>query len=135
MSRIILREFHPDQDTGLILSTFAKSVYHGGYLVPVGHKRDWFESFHQYAMALLEDAELYIACSEYDLNHIVGYSIVDGGRLEFVYVKEGYRNQGIGTLLTQDKYQRINANNLTNAGAAILKSHRYEEDEHGEEND
>lgn len=127
MYKVILRPFIPDSDTGFILDTFPKSVYYGKKLVTTKSKKEWFEDFHVYTLALLDISKIYVACSSEDLNHILGYSIVHqmpaADRLEFVFVKPHVRKQSIGSMLIFRKYTVINHNNLTKLGLAILKKH------------
>lgn len=128
MSRVVLREFNRDQDVGLILDTFAKGVYHGGINRPVGGKKSWFEEFHKYVLELLDNADIFIACSDFDQSHILGYAIIEDRCLEYVYVKEWYRNNGIASLLTHDRFNDINHANITKAGQAIIDRQDREAD-------
>lgn len=47
------------------------------------------------------DTKVRIACLKEDPDIILGYSVINKTNLEWVYVKEDYRNKGIATLLTK----------------------------------
>ena len=128
MSKVILRQFDPATDSGFIYSSFPKGVYHGSVEKIATPKDEWFGSFYNYLKEQLALATVSIACMQDDPDTILGYSILAGDTLQFVYVKAPYRNQGIATLLTKNKFKDINVKNLTKVGAAILAKHQGKED-------
>lgn len=124
MSQIIIRPFKPE-DTGLIYSSYAKGVYYGKEHHEDIEQNDqtkdgWFKDFHTKVNQQIQDATIYVACSRDDEDFTLGYAIIQNNVLQFVYVKPLYRNQGIATLLTKDKYQTINPNHMTKVGYAII---------------
>jgi hypothetical protein len=84
-------------------------------------KKEWMKAFFEQMKYQLATSEVHIACTEDDPDTVLGYSIVNGDTLHFVYVKASHRNNGIGKLLTKGKYKFINKENLTKIGEAILK--------------
>lgn len=129
MSKIILRKFDPGVDSGLIYSSYAKGVFHGSTTEISTPKAEWFKDFHQKVGHQLDNAKVYIACLEDDPSTIIGYSIVENDELQFVYVKEVFRNKGIATLLTKNKYKTINQGHITRVAQAILEKYQKEKNE------
>lgn len=127
MTKVILRDFNPDSDTGLIYDTYPKGVYYGSAEPITTPKSEWFTEFFKVAKGQLQTAQIHIACLSDDPDFALGYSIIQDGQLEFVYVKKAYRNKGIATLLTKNKYQSINPANLTRVGKAILQKNQEKE--------
>lgn len=74
---------------------------------------------------LLPEADISIACMQDDPQTIMGYSIISGPTLHFIYIKEKFRKQGIATLLLKlsDGIQDINFAFITKVGAAIINDH------------
>jgi hypothetical protein len=64
---------------------------------------------------------VFIATLTDDPHFIVGYSVLEGTHLHWVYVKSEYRETGIGTLLTKG-FQTI-SNPITKIGKAIATRH------------
>jgi GNAT superfamily N-acetyltransferase len=126
MSRVIVRAFIPESDSGAIFASFPNGVYYGHAKKIKVHKAKWFKDFYAYMLKIIEQSNIQIACLEDHPNTIVGYSIINGETLEYVSVKEDYRNQRIGTLLIKNKYKEVNLDNLTKIGAAILKKREGE---------
>lgn len=99
---IILRDFRPETDNPMIYSTWRNAIWYG-------EKRDEREAnaFYSLATRLIKallkrpDIQVKIACDRENPNHIVGYSVMRGTHLEFVYVKIDYRRGQIAKLLTK----------------------------------
>lgn len=63
-----------------------------------------------------------MAIAEDDPDFLLGYIICVGSQLEFIYVKDGYLNQGIATMLSNElPWSEVNKNNLTKIGKIILE--------------
>ena len=116
--KVIVRRFKVFEDSGIIFSTFPKGVYYGLETIPEEPKREWFSRYYETTRELLENADIRIACRDDDHDFIVGYAIINFDTCEFVYVKEGYRKQGIATLLIPDNINKFN--NITKIGKVIL---------------
>lgn len=98
--KVILRAYNPETDSAFILDSWSKRLFHGKKPRP---PKSWFREFFNHAKAVLENAKVYVACTEDAPDTITGYSIVKDNILHFVYVKIGYRRVGIGTLLVSNK--------------------------------
>lgn len=124
MSIVTIRPFEELGDSGFIYSTWPKSVYHKPAKPIKMEKSAWFGQFYFYLQAHLRSSAIYIACLKDSPDTIIGYAILEGIELQFVYIKEMYRSQGIATLLLKNKkIESVNTNNLTKAGEAILDAH------------
>ncbi len=123
MSRVILRPFNPETDSGLIYDVYPKAVWYGADEPIKMSKAQWFQEIFEAMKQQLHSASVYIACMWDEPDTILGFSIIDCGRLEFVFVKPHVRKEGIATLLTKGKYKKINHHNVTKTGASILKNH------------
>lgn len=99
-----------------------KEVYFDGKASRRGRiNQTWFKDFHKYLLALIQSSHIVIATDKEDQDFILGYAIFNHSQLEFVYVKEAYRQQGIGTMLIHDvPYESINEKNMTKLGRKIL---------------
>ncbi len=122
--KIILRAFDPDKDSGLIYDSYPKGVFHGAAVPILVPKSIWMKAFYKVVRAQLETASVRIACSQEEPDTILGYSIISGKTLHFVYVKSNVRKQGIGNLLTRNKFTDVDNLTLTKVGSSILKNRK-----------
>ncbi len=124
---IVVREFEPESDSGFIFSTLPKSVYYGSHIkIPVS-RANFFDTCYAYVQNVIADPKtrICIACVGDARDTIMGYSIVHSTCLEFVYVKEVFRGQGIAKLLLKRiPIFEINEFNLTKVGFEIMKKHK-----------
>lgn len=123
-TKIIIRKFIPETDSGGIYASFPKGVWHSPAAPILLAKKQFFQSFYVYLRDLLSSAKVHIACLEQDPDTIIGYSIIHKHKLEWVCVKDLFRKQGLATLLCQNKgIESFNEDNLTKIGQGILKNH------------
>jgi len=136
MSSVIIRPFNPNSDSGFIYSSYPKGAYYGAHdtseSVPPLKDRDnakikaqWFKAFYQQVQQQLISSTVLIACISDEPNTVLGYAILSGTTLEWVYVKELFRNQGIAKLLVKNQ-QVETYRNITKVGFAILSKHKEE---------
>lgn len=119
---ITTRKFDKDTDTGFILDTMPKAIYFDSHPRRGRPSPKWFKDFHDYLTTLLTTADILIAASDDDPNLILGYAISDKRTLEFVYVKEAYRKQGIATMLAKElSYGDVSEKNMTKLGRKIIE--------------
>lgn len=136
MSKVIIRPYNSETDQALIHSSMPRGIYYGGLKKPDQAKSDWFADCHKYVKFLLEDKDsiIRIACLANNHDQIIGYALMtkqlEGQRIEFVYVKDHYRREGIGRFLCRGfDIANINQRHLTKVGAAIII--RKGEKQHG----
>lgn len=111
-------------DKGFIYSTWPRGVFYGSIHPLTIPKQEWFELFGTYMELALKNAAIRVACME-DL--ILGYSVIMKHELQWVYVKQMYRKQGIAAILLATGFDSINNQNLTKIGLTILTNHEREE--------
>jgi GNAT superfamily N-acetyltransferase len=129
---VIIRTFKPDLDSGFIYGTWAKGAYFGAQLKTTTPKRKWFEDYHYYIADQLEKSRVLVACLSNHPDTIIGYAVINFETLEWIYVKEMFRKQGIAKLLIQNNPIKY-VNNLTRVGRAIAEKHDLKEKEDGTE--
>lgn len=126
MSQVTTRPFNPETDSGFIYATWTKGVYYGSLDESLSDKRQgkWFARFYPYISDQLKTAKIYVACMGDDPDTILGYVVINGTTLEWVYVKGLFRKNGIATLLIKNKgIESINETSVTKVGHAIMNSH------------
>lgn len=135
MNKVVIRNFQPASDSGFIYSTLPKNAYYSAYHEVIISRARWFKEIYNYLKEVIEVSKIFIACPEGDMDTIVGYSIINQDVLEFVFVKDAYRKQGVGTLLVKGRGVR-DYNLLTKIGKSILDNHKdlFEETNKGERN-
>ncbi len=117
--RIILRDFNPDTDTPMIFATWRNSAFYG---VPrrTNDAKAFFKHKTKEIKEILKTATVRMACHEEDPMTIVGYSVVTGNHLDWIYVKVDYRMKGIGSLLMPKNIETV-TDYVTTIGDEILK--------------
>lgn len=126
MSQVVVRAFNAEQDSGIIYSTWPKGAYYGAVEIPKGSKKQWFKQFYAHVKHCLESSEVRIAALTEDPSIIIGYVIINGPTLEWAYVKETFRLQGICRLLLLNREIKDIAN-VTKIGRYIAKKHQIGE--------
>ena len=127
--QVVIRSFNPVTDTGIIYDTYPKGVYYG-FCQPIHTpKHQWFAEFFKQMQDQLKNSSVLIAVGKDNPNVIFGYAIITGKALEFVYVKEEFRKQGIARLLLKN-HPIEEYKNVTRIGRAILNQ---EGNKHGTE--
>jgi hypothetical protein len=122
--KIIIRQFDPTLDAGFVYATFPKGVYYSAINDIKTPKDKWFKDFYSYTKNILGHAAVNIASTDNCVDTIIGYVIIKGTELEWIYVKELFRKQGVAKLLLKNvKIESVNKNNLTKVGASILIKH------------
>lgn len=128
-----LRPYDKALDYGFIISTWPKAIYYGSKpgidqsqeLLSESHNR-WFKAKFEEINAKLGIWNVRMAIDPEDPSFILGYSITglreDARMVCFVYIKKGYRCQGIGTLLCgPEKKHNYNYADWTDLGKEIIE--------------
>lgn len=121
-STVILRGFNPEKDGAFVYSTWRNALWFAGDQDE--DKRDYFYAEASQRLRRLltaPDTKTQIACLEEDPDNIIGYSIMAGPHLNWVYVKIESRRQGIGKLLTRG-FKTV-ATPLTHLGKKIFEAY------------
>lgn len=110
---IITRSFIPDLDQAMIYATWRNGRYYGMKdKHREKHRGDSTIVFRRLTSEIaqaMNEAQVKIACLEDDPTIIVGYVVFHGNHLDWIYVKEDYRKQGVASLLIPKDIQTITA--------------------------
>lgn len=130
---IVVRDFYPDWDSACIYATWRNSAYYG---VPRGTEcpKGFFSNLTQKIKEILKTAKVRIACLSDDPSIIIGYSVVSGTHLDWIYVKTEYRHMGIGKMLFPKDIETV-TDHFTKIGRVIAekKNLKTKEKSHGQE--
>lgn len=109
-----------ETDLGAIYDSWPKGAWFAGVYPKDGDKDEWFTVFYKRINDILTRANVTIACLESDPDFILGYTITDGEKLEWIYVKGRYRRQGIAKFLLRGSHvASINEETITKIGQKL----------------
>lgn len=132
---IVTRPFNPSSDQAMIYATWRNGRFYS-YPTKARQMVDSKEVFkdltHEITKAMSK-AQVRIACLEDDPTIIVGYVVFHGSHLDWVYVKEDYRKQGVASLLVPKDIKTITAT-PTKLGSNLW-AQKNKEKNHGSEED
>ena len=133
---VVIRPFNAKMDEACIYSTWRNSSYYSGDWGENGRPYDkyYFKAQTITIKEILKNAKVRIACMSDDPMTIIGYSVYTDKHLDFVYVKDDYRNKGIGRMLVPLNIQTVNAQ-LTKIGKAIVEKKKLKIKENQNGND
>ncbi len=135
--KIIIRPFDKITDLALIYGTLIRGMYFGAVKKSTLNLGPFTQSLRPYVQDMVENAKIAVVCDMQNPNFLLAYSIIHNNKLQWIFVKPLYRNQGIATMLIKnEKLSGINENNLTTAGQKILKKHNItsKKEEQNEQN-
>ncbi len=122
--KIIIRSFNPATDIAFIYGTLIRGIYFGAVDRSVLNLGPFTANLKPYVQDLLDHAKINIVSSIDAQEFLLGYSIIKPNKLEWIFVKPNYRNQGIATMLLKNEpILSFNEQNLTNAGKKIMEEH------------
>lgn len=111
-----------EEDRNFILKSFLLGIYYGDTWFSKIPKRIFMDNYKKVAEALFYRYKntIKIACLPDDPTVILGYSILNSDYtvLHFLYVKDRWRNKGIGRQLTPPNLQCVT--HLTPLGESLL---------------
>lgn len=120
IASVILRKYEEGRDAALVYSTWRNSLWYDKKLEQA--RADAFYRFmNKKIKKILSNpkTEVKVACLSDDPDLIIGYSVMTGSIIEWVYVKKDYRTKGVGRLLT--KGFTLVAFPETRIGSSIVK--------------
>lgn len=93
---IIVRPFKED-DYNFIISTWLKGLYYGNDWFEKIDKEAYMTHYHAFINSILSrpNIKVNVSALKEDEDVILGYSILEGPKLHWIYVKEAWRRLGI----------------------------------------
>lgn len=90
-----------ENDKPFIYSTFLLGLYHGNEFFNIMKKNMFMEYYKPIIHKLVENRLIKVVCLKEDPNIVLGYGIMskDEFTLDWIHVKQKWRNQGIAKLL------------------------------------
>lgn len=98
---VILRPFDANHDEAFIYATWLRNSFYGlPKPRPTGKSKDaWYKEKALYIHDMISQSNIHVATLAGDPFVILGYAVIGGGRIIWLYVKEAYRDEGLDTLL------------------------------------
>lgn len=115
---VVIRDFNPMLDQACVYSTWRNQAYYSAMVKPEGDPKSFFKQASHNIKEILKTASVRIACLYKDPSVIIGYVVYTKDHLNWIYVKEGYRQTGIGTMLWPREIKTVTCY-LTKIGAKI----------------
>lgn len=117
---IVKIPFNKDVHSGIILSTWPKGFYYGALNPHKQTKKAWFKTYFEYVKEALLTSHIQMAALKDAADVLIGYSVIREGKLEWVYVKEKFRKNGVARFLVPNTLEYPN---MTKIGQLILEKH------------
>lgn len=111
-----------ENDKNFILATFLRGIYYGETFFSEVPKTLFMERYKLVAQALVNDRNttIKVACLPDDQDVVLGYSIMSGVTVNFVFVKAAWRQKGIAKSLLPDNPTYVVPQHITKIGQSLL---------------
>lgn len=116
--KVIIRPYREPHDDACIYSTWRNQAYYSALMKPEGNPTVFFKRVSRIIQNILKSAQVRIACLYDDPHIIIGYAVYTGDHLNWIYVKQEYRNKGIASMLWPKEIKTVTCY-LTKIGAKI----------------
>lgn len=123
---IVSREFDPKKDSPFVFSSWRNAAYYSASPARVEPPAEFFKMMTERIARTLFDAKVRIAGVKGDPDTIIGYSVVTGKHLDWVYVKPSFRECGVASSLVPTGIETYTSD-LTKIGRAILDKRKAKE--------
>ena len=109
-----------EADKAFIMATFLRGLYYGDSWFSLIPKDAFMDNYKKIAEALLEHraTTVRVACLNEDPDVILGYSVSTGPVLHWVFVKQVWRNKGVGRRLLPTSISAFT--HLTTLGKSLM---------------
>lgn len=126
--KVVFRDFHPDTDNPIIYATWRNNSFYSALIKPTEDQRDiFFKNKTKQIKDILAIATIKIACLQNNPKVIIGYSVFVNTHVYWIYIKEDYRNNGIGTMIAPKEIESVPPQtDLTKIGYEIAKKKKLE---------
>lgn len=111
------------EDHNFILATWLRGLRYGNDWFALIDKDAYFKTYHTVIETMLvnPDITVRLACLKDDQDVILGYSVYNKTRLDFVFVKKAWRGIGIAKSLLPPTVETVS--HLTDVGRSILRKY------------
>lgn len=111
-------------DTNFILATWLRGLRYGNDWFELIEPTAYFETYHKVIESLLAKPEVkvLVSCLKDDPEIILGYSVFEGPRLHWVFVKKPWRMIGIAKSIVP--VETSIATHVTVIGRSIMQKHK-----------
>lgn len=121
---VTLRDFSMT-DQAFVYATWRNSLYYGSDMKKDKNAKSIFKDLTHSIKETLKKATVKVACLDETPDVIVGYVVYTKTRLDWVYVKDDFRRQGVATLMVPKNIKSY-SQSRTKVGDSILKSKENE---------
>lgn len=117
---ISIRDYLED-DHHFIMATWLSGLYHGSDWFKGIDRDDYFKNYRVVIQKILDKSDIHvrIACLKDDPDVILGYSVLEGPTLHYLFCKPAWRGIGLSTDLIQKDLSVVS--HLTEVGRKILE--------------
>lgn len=107
-------------DKSFILATWLRGLRFGNDWFRLIDANSYFSTYHALIETILNrpNITVKVACLKEDPEVVLGYSVYENNRLDWVYVKKAWRSIGIAKTLTPENVTTVS--HLTTIGRSIL---------------
>ncbi len=111
-------------DAAFIMSTWLKGLRYGNDWFGLIPAKIYFLVYHKVIETILSrpNVKVKVACLKSDPDIILGYSVSEGCRLDWIHVKKAWRSKGIAKALSPKELSTVS--HLTNVGRSILSKNK-----------
>lgn len=120
-----VRDVRPE-DLAFIYSTMLKGLYYGSEFFKEVHQDTWFANYSPLLDFLLkrkEGVEIRVVCSSDEPDVILGYAVVEGPCIHYVFTKTAMRNNGIAKVALGELSRYSQCSQLTKTGASLKRKY------------
>lgn len=109
----------PETYKALVFSRFLRSLRFGNDYFKLIDSDSYYSVYHNYIHMLLNrpKTQIKFAVLSDDHENVLGFAIIEPGKLHYCHVHKDYRRSGIGSFLCSEPFQVIT--HITHIGASI----------------
>lgn len=113
-----------ESDKAFIYSTMLRGLYYGCEYFGQINKQTFFQNYAKVVDKLLDVADVNVVCLSEDEDTLVGFAITRPNIVDYVFVKQPWRKQGVAKMLVATAPQY--ATHTTKPGAALIKKYNLQ---------
>lgn len=121
---MVIRKFNAG-DKSFVYATWLRGLYHGSPYWSCTTAKDFYEIMGRHIDEVLKTSEVLVISDMTEPDLILGYAVIEGPCLHWVYIKSEGRTQGLARLLLKDKCIKY-VTYLTSIGDSIRRKYKWE---------